>query len=74
MTSLTKIQKAIADRFMRMVIYRQVGGYIKKGIHPTAEQVMQDIDRKSLDTLIQQGYTIEEITGIAEEVIRRQKK
>lgn len=55
-----------------MAIHKQVKGYFKKGVHPTVEQVMQDINEDSLSTLLLY-FTIEEIEKKIEESIRRQE-
>lgn len=70
---MSRIQKKVADRFLRMTIHNQVKGYFKKGVHPTVEQVMQDIDKQALGILLSQGYTEDKIKEIVEESIRRQE-
>ena len=70
---MSNIQKKIANKFMRMTIGSHIKGYIKKGIHPTTEQVMQNINQSALNTLAQYGYTHEEISKVVEDIIRRQK-
>jgi len=71
---MSKIQKKIADRFMKMTIYWHVKKtYFDKSIIPTAEQVIQDIDKQALNTLISQGYTEDEIGKMAEDIIGREK-
>ena len=69
---MSKLQKKIADRFMRKTIYHHVNEtYFEKSITPTVEQVMQNINEEALNTLLTY-YTLEEIKGITEEIIRRQ--
>jgi len=66
--------KALADRYMRLVIKRHIKEhYYKMDITPTAEQVMRDINPSKLNILCQQGYTVEEIKTIIEDTIRRSK-
>lgn len=69
---MSKLQKKIATRLMRVTIYNHVNKtYLKKGLTPTTEQVMQDMDKKALSTLLGY-YTLDEIKGIIEKTIRRQ--
>ena len=71
---MSRIQKKISDRFIRMTIkYHIERTYYKKGITPTGEQVIQDIDKEALNTLLSQGYTEDKIKEIVEDTIRRQK-
>ena len=71
---MSGIQKKIADRFMRMTIYWHIQStYFKRGVTPTAEQVMQDINDSALNTLLAQGYTEDGIKEMVEGIIRRQK-
>jgi len=71
---VTGTLKKIADRFMRMTIHNFIKStYFKKGTTPTVEQVLMDIDKKVLDTLLSQGYTEDEIKGMIEDTIRRHK-
>lgn len=73
--TMAKIQKKITNRFMHMVIYNYIKEeYLKKGVHPTVEQVIQDIDKDKLAILLQNGYTMEEITKMVSEAIGRLKK
>ena len=69
---MSKIQKKVADRFMGMTIHKQVKDYFKKGVHPTVEQIMQDINEDSLSTLLLY-FTVEETKGKIEKSIRRQE-
>ena len=71
MTSLTKIQEKIAGRLMHEVIKQRIKGYNKRGICPTVEQVMQDINQEAFNILAQCGYTEDKIKGIVEDIIRR---
>lgn len=70
---VTRIQKKIADGFMRMQVHKHIKDtYFKRGVTPTVEQVIMDIDEKALNILLAQGYTIEEIRSMTVEVINRQ--
>jgi hypothetical protein len=72
--TLNKVQKAIADKFMREMIKHHIKQeYLKKSVTPTVEQVMQDIPAKKMLILLQGGFTREGIEGIVAEVIGRQK-
>ena len=71
---ISRIRRKISDRFIRMTIYYHINNtYFKKGITPTGEQVIQDIDKNTLNTLISQGYTEDKIKEIVEDTIRRNK-
>jgi len=71
---MSGIQKRVADKLMRVTIKHHVNKtYFKKGLCPTTEQVMQDIDRKILDTLLLQGYTEGEIGKMVEDTIKELK-
>ena len=71
---MSKIKRKIADRFLHVTIYYHINNtYFKKGITPTVEQVIQDIDKDALNTLLSQGYTEDEINKIVEDTIRRKK-
>ena len=71
---MSRVQKKIADRFMCMAIHNHVKKtYFKKGVHPTVEQVIQNIDKQALNILHSQGYTEDKIKEIVEESIRRQE-
>lgn len=70
--TMTGMQKKIANRFMQMTINTHVTKeYFEKKIHPTTEQVMQDISSKKLIVLMQYGYTKEEIATMIDDVITR---
>jgi len=70
---MSRVQKKIADRFMCMAIHNHVKKtYFKKGVCPTVEQVMQDINEDSLSTLLLY-FTVEEIKEKTVESIRRQE-
>jgi len=68
-----RIQKSMADKFMRMVIENHLRVKAKKGIYPTADQVMQEINKKTFDVLLQHGYTEEGIKAVVEDIIGRRK-
>lgn len=71
---LAGIQKKIADRLMKSAISHHIKTeYLKKGVIPTVSQVMQDIPVEKMLVLLRSGYSREEIEGMAEDVIRRQK-
>lgn len=71
---ILRVQKRLYDFFMRLAMKRHIKKeYFKKGITPTAEQVLSDINPSSLSTLISQGYFVEDIKGIVEEIIGRHK-
>jgi len=69
---MSRIQKKVVDGFIDMAINKQVKGYFKKGMHPTVEQVVQDINEDSLDFILLH-FTIEEIKEKIEKSIRRQE-
>ena len=70
---MSGVQKKIASRFIRMAIHNHIKGtYFKKGVHPTVEQVMQDINEDNLSTLLLY-FTVEEIKTKIAESIRRQE-
>jgi len=70
---MSRVQKWTAAKFMYTTIHNHIKkSYIKKGIHPTVEQVMQDINEGSLNSL-PLYFTVEEIEEKVEESIRRQK-
>ena len=71
---VTGLKKKMADLLMREAIKHHVSKtYFKKGVTPTAEQVMQNIDKKALNILLSQGYTEDEIRGMVENTIKEQK-
>jgi len=69
---MSRIQKKVVDGFIDMAINKQVKGYFKKGMHPTVEQVMQDIDEDNLNYILL-CFTVEEIKEKIEGSIRRQE-
>ena len=71
---ISGLQKKIADRFMRMTIYWHIKKtYFNIGVTPTVEQVMQDINKDALNTMLSQGYTEDDIRQMIDAVIRRRK-
>ena len=69
---VARILRKIVNWFIRMKIHSHVKRYIKKGIHPTTRQVIQDIGESALNTLTQYGYSHKEINKMIEDIIRRQ--
>lgn len=73
--TLSGLQKKIADKFLQETIKHHIKKeYLEKGITPTVEQVLQDIPAKKMLIILQNGYTREEITKIAEDIIGKQKR
>lgn len=71
---MSKTQKKVADRLMRMTMHSHIKkNYFKKGTIPTTEQIIQDIDKQALSTLMANGYTEDDIKGMITDIIRRQK-
>ena len=71
---LSGIGKKLTDKLMSVTIKHYIKErYFKKSVHPTVEQVMMDLNREKLDTLLQQGYTEEEIREMVEIAIERKK-
>ena len=69
---MSRVQRKVVNKFMGMAIHKQVKDYFKKGMRPTVEQIMQDINEDSLSTLLLY-FTVEEIKEKIEESIRRQE-
>jgi len=69
---MNRVEKTVTLAFMKSVIHNHIKSYSKKGIQPTVEQVMNDIDKDKLITIL--NYLSEdEIKGAIEDTIRRQK-
>jgi len=74
MSTMSRLQKRIADGLMKGVIKQHIEKeYFKKGITPTIEQVLQDIPSEKMLALLQSGYTKEEIAEMIEGIIRRKR-
>jgi hypothetical protein len=71
--TMSRLQKKIADKFMRMTIYWHTRNVFEKDNTITVDKVIADINSASLDKLLSQGYTIEAIKEMAKEAIERCK-
>jgi len=67
----SEAQEKIIDSTMRQAVKKQLKGYRKRGIQPTAERVMQDINDNALTTLASYGYTPEKIKVVVDDELRR---
>jgi len=71
MNVLAKVQEKVINSVMRQTIRKQLKSYRKRGISPTAEQVMQDINDNAQSTLTTHGYPPERIKVVVETELRR---
>jgi len=69
---MNRAEKTVTLAFMKSVMHNHIKSYSKKGIQPTTEQVMNDIDKDKLATILNY-FSEEEIKNAIEDVIRRQK-
>ena len=70
---VTGIKKKILDLTLRHTISSEVKRLKKNNIEPTTERVLKNADEKAIAMLLGQGYTVEELKKITEDVIRRQE-
>jgi len=70
---MSRAEKTVTLALMKSVIHGHIKkNYFKKGIQPTVEQVMSDIDKDKLNIILR--YLNEnEIKSAIEDAIRRQK-
>ena len=68
---VTGIKKKILDLTLRHTISSEVERLKKNNIEPTTEIVLKNADEKAIAMLLGQGYTIEELEKITEDVIRK---
>ena len=70
---VTGLKKKMLEMTLRQAIGSEVKRLIKDGIKPTIKIVLKNADERAIAMLLGQGYTIEELKKITEDIIRRQK-
>ena len=73
MSIFDKVQEKTIAKVMQQTVRKHLKSYRKKGIHPTAEQVMQDIDSNTLAKLTSYGYPPDRIKVVVDNELRRCK-
>jgi len=67
---VTGIKRKILDMTLQHAISSEVERLKKNNIAPTTEIVLKNADRRAIAILLGQGYTIEELKKITEDVIK----
>ena len=70
---VTGLKKKILVMTLRYTISSEVRKLKKNNIKPTAKRVLKNADERAIAMLLGQGYTIEELKKITEDIIRRQE-
>ena len=70
---VTRIEKKIVDIALRHALSSEARRLIKNNIEPTTEIVLKNADERAIAMLLGQGYTVEELIKITEDVIKELK-